>query len=110
MRIGDKFIYIGESFTGEKGVIDEITDTYIIVNLEDGKRIKCLPQEIQVIEDPAPNTITITLEEFKEAVAKVVNPCNYTDDISDYGMITALCLSGGIVCKKLAKELFGDKG
>jgi metal-sulfur cluster biosynthetic enzyme len=53
-------------------------------------------------------TITITREDFEEAVKKVIKPSIYVNDINDYGLITALCLSGELVCKKLTRELFGD--
>lgn len=110
MRVGDNVIIIGGDFCGERGIIEDTTDHYYIVKIDDDTKIKCLPQEIETIEEPTPDTITITREEFKEAVAKVVKPCNYTDEISDYGMITAVCLSGELVCRKLARELFGDNG
>lgn len=108
MEKGNKVVIIGGTFDGEKGIIDSITDTYIIVNLEKGGRMKVLPQEIELVKEPIHNTITITREEFESAVAKVVKPGVYINDISDYVMITALCLSGEIVCKKLARELFGE--
>ena len=110
MQTGDKVVLIGDTFTGEKGIIDCVTDTYIIVNLENGGRMKVLPQELQKVEETAPATITITREDFENAVKKVVTPSLYVDDINDFGMITAVCLSGELVCKKLAKELFGDNG
>lgn len=109
MQIGDKVFFIGEAFTGEDGIIESVTDSYYIVKLlSNGIKVKALPQEIEKVAEPTPETITITREDFKKAVAKVVQPCNYTDDINDYGMITAVCLSGELVCKKLARELFGD--
>ena len=111
MEIGDKVIYIEDRFAGEKGIIVGISESgYYLVKLDDGSRIKCLPQEIEKVEEPKPipNTITITREEFLDAVKRVVTPSLYVDDINDYGMITAVCLSGELVCKKLARELFGD--
>lgn len=110
MQKNDRVIYIGDTFNGEIGIITEITDSYYIVKLNNGTLIKCLPQELQKIEDPTPDTITITREDFEDAVRKVVTPSRYKDEISDYGMITALCLSGELVCKKLANELFGTNG
>ena len=108
MRVGNKVIYIGDTFAGEKGTIENVTDCYIIVRFENGSLRKCLPQEIEIIEESVPETITITREDFEKAVAKVIKPNLYVDDINDYGLITAVCLSGNLVCKKLAQELFGD--
>lgn len=110
MQKSDRVIYIGDTFCGEIGIITDITDSYYIVKLNNDTLIKCLPQELQKIEDPTPETITITREEFEDAVKAVLTPSLYQDDIHDYGMITAVCLSGELVCKKLANELFGDNG
>ena len=118
MRIGNKVkIHKGE-YAGEIGFIEKKTQHIsldgfcYLVKLKDGTLIKCLAEDLELVteSESTSNTITITREDFENAVKKVVAPSVYVDDINDYGMITAVCLSGELVCKKLARELFGDNG
>ena len=116
MLKGDKVQVISGEYIDEIGYVESghvnhcSGNIYFLVRLNNGLLVKCLDSEVELLPDEAPNTITLTREDFENAVKAVLTPSLYKDDIRDYGMITAVCLSGELVCKKLAEELFGTNG
>ena len=59
--------------------------------------------EVEVIE--AREVISITEEDFNEAVASVLNPENY--ESLDKSSKTIVTVTGGMICELLRRELFG---
>lgn len=59
--------------------------------------------EVEVIE--APEVISITEEEFNEAVASVLDPANY--ESMEKSSKTIVTVTGGMICELLRRELFG---
>lgn len=59
--------------------------------------------EVEVIE--AREVISITEEEFNEAVASVLDPENY--ESLDKSSKTIVTVTGGMICELLRRELFG---
>ena len=59
--------------------------------------------EVEVIE--AREVISITEEEFNEAVASVLDPVNY--ESMEKSSRTIVTVTGGMICELLRRELFG---
>lgn len=79
----------------------------IIVKLDNGNLLKCKAEDVTLVtEDPTkPDEITISREDFKNAVVKVTNPKEY--DV-DYETSIAIALTGILIGKKLERELFDE--
>ena len=109
MQVGDKVVWIGGTFDGERGVIESVfSPERFTVRQDDGSLHKVTNDEIELAPEPKSDTITISRTDFRNAINKVVTPKMYVGDLNDAGMITVLCLAGEVVCNKLERVLFGE--
>ena len=97
-----------------RGVIKEIymfdpKDPILLVQLESDEVIKCHASDTVIIkEEPKPDTISITREDFARITDKVTNPDMYRSSFKDQGSALLMGVAGLVICDKIEKELFGE--
>lgn len=82
-------------------------DSVLLINLDNGDKIKCLASDVTLIEEPKHEEPTITRDDFRKAVEVVLDPSNYSDHMGT-SSIMMFTLSGVVIASKLEKELFGE--
>lgn len=87
---------------GKNVVIVERDDKELAKILEEN--LTLAPEDIKTESD----TITISKEDFKKAVDKVIDPNRYRDMFSEFSSSVLVCMSGVVVCDRLRRELFGE--
>lgn len=115
-RVSDRVLVDSKVVPGPElvfGRIEQIhrnplTDQWLaLVRLDNKDMIKCLEDNLSPVEENvAPETITITRDDFLKAVAEVIDPTKYAMDPSSALMLS---MSGVVICGRLEKALFGEK-
>ena len=92
-------------FDEGEGIVEEVyqTRTGQTVYIVKKGDVRYKVTEVEVIE--APEVISITEEEFNEAVASVLDPANY--ESMEKSSKTIVTVTGGMICELLRRELFG---
>lgn len=78
----------------------------LLVRVGDGSLHKIYEEDVTVITNP--DIITISKEDFQNAVCNVIDPKTYEGHFSDPNYPALLCACGVIICEQLKKELFGE--
>lgn len=116
IKVNDRVV-LGVDEETQKEIIGTVKDiihsdvgkNVIIVEKEDGGLAKMLEEDITLAtEENGSGTITISIEDFKKAVDKVINPNMYEGKFSEFSSSVMLCMCGVVVCDNLRRELFGE--
>ena len=91
------------------GVVEMVDSGILIVKLSDKTLIKCLERDVTPVEDEIKSDqITITREDFRNALMNAIDPDKLADNFKDMGEIMMVGLSAMLVVKDMEVELFGE--
>ena len=108
LKVNDRVSTLHSGETVE-GVIQEIFNDVLIIQLADKTLIKRYADSVELIENaPDPDTITISRLDLRRALAKVSDPRLYENDFTVPQSAIILNLVATLIGKNLEKELFSD--